>query len=370
MSVVEEVDRPSVDSELFNAAMAAFCVLCAGLGAGLTMGMLSLDITKLEIKAINGTEAERDAASKILPLVKQHHLLLVTLLLFDSLASETLPIFLDELVPSYMAVAISVCLMLIFGEIIPSAIFTGPAQLQTAASLVKLVQLLMSLFYPITYPISKILDHVFGVEEHSSSITRSDMETMIKMQRSGGYQALADSDDNPNSSSSSGNKPTGKSSSKSNKIGNEDTDDDDDDDNEDDEEELEGLHTITDVDIDVDVELGMTGNNTHTHHADPHNQTHHPYKGAAHSTEEKHGGSLNTHEVNLMLGVLNLSKLNIRDCMLTMDRVYSISSKMRLDSTGLTEILQSGFSRIPVYFKQKRSSVVGYMLVKELIVVR
>lgn len=61
-------------------------------------GLLSLDITKLEIKSITGTEKEKSAAVCVLPIIKQHHLLLVTLLLFNSLANETLPIFLGALV--------------------------------------------------------------------------------------------------------------------------------------------------------------------------------------------------------------------------------------------------------------------------------
>jgi metal transporter CNNM len=61
-------------------------------------GLLSLDITKLEIKSITGSEREKAAAIAVLPIVQQHHLLLVTLLLFNSLANETLPIFLGALV--------------------------------------------------------------------------------------------------------------------------------------------------------------------------------------------------------------------------------------------------------------------------------
>jgi len=61
-------------------------------------GLLSLDITKLEIKSITGTDREKSAAVCVLPIIKQHHLLLVTLLLFNSLANETLPIFLGALV--------------------------------------------------------------------------------------------------------------------------------------------------------------------------------------------------------------------------------------------------------------------------------
>lgn len=82
--------------------MGVCCVVIAGLAAGLTMGLLSLDASKLEIKAMVGTPQEKIAALRLLPIVKKHHLLLVTLLLSNSMASESLPIFLGEVVPNYI----------------------------------------------------------------------------------------------------------------------------------------------------------------------------------------------------------------------------------------------------------------------------
>ena len=44
-------------------------------------------------------------ATAVDPLVKKHHWLLVTLLLLNAVANEALPLFLDKLVPSWLAVA-------------------------------------------------------------------------------------------------------------------------------------------------------------------------------------------------------------------------------------------------------------------------
>ena len=66
---------------------------------------------------MTGNLKEISAASSILPLIKQHHLLLVTLLLYNALAMEALPIFLEALVPDWVAVLLSVTLVLIFGEV-------------------------------------------------------------------------------------------------------------------------------------------------------------------------------------------------------------------------------------------------------------
>lgn len=103
--------------DIYNTLMAAICVLCAGLAAGLTIGLLSLDKTKLEIKTLTGTPEEIAAAEKVLPLIKRHHLLLVSILLFNSVANESLPVFLGALVPNYIAVIISVSLVLVCGEV-------------------------------------------------------------------------------------------------------------------------------------------------------------------------------------------------------------------------------------------------------------
>ena len=65
-----------------------------------------------------GNTEEKKAAASVMPIVKQHHLLLVTLLLFNSLANESLPIFLGALVPNYVAIMISVTLILMVSFIL------------------------------------------------------------------------------------------------------------------------------------------------------------------------------------------------------------------------------------------------------------
>jgi metal transporter CNNM len=54
-----------------------------------------------------------------MPVLRHHHWLLVTLLFCNAVALETLPIFLDRVVPSAYAILISVIAILFFGEVIP-----------------------------------------------------------------------------------------------------------------------------------------------------------------------------------------------------------------------------------------------------------
>jgi metal transporter CNNM len=90
------------------------------------LGFLTLDALDIRIKMQAAVDpAEREAAEIIYPLVNRNHRLLVTLLLMNAVAYECLPLFLDELMPTYLTILFSVTVLLVFGEILPSAIFTG-----------------------------------------------------------------------------------------------------------------------------------------------------------------------------------------------------------------------------------------------------
>mmetsp|Transcript_6370 Transcript_6370/g.6870 ORF Transcript_6370/g.6870 Transcript_6370/m.6870 type:complete len:401 (+) Transcript_6370:9-1211(+) len=109
---------------------------------------------------------------------------MVTLLLMNALANEALPIFLDKLVPSYIAVILSVTIVLIFGEIIPSAVFTGPNQLAIASKLAPLVRFIMIVLTPLAWPIAKLLDKFLHEEDESSSqkYDRNELSVLVRLQ--------------------------------------------------------------------------------------------------------------------------------------------------------------------------------------------
>jgi metal transporter CNNM len=90
--------------------------------SGLTIGLLSLDYVSLQVLKNSGEPQERIYAARIIPLVRHKHLLLVTLLLCNAAAMEALPIFLDKMVPSYLAIALSVTAVLFFGECVVQAV--------------------------------------------------------------------------------------------------------------------------------------------------------------------------------------------------------------------------------------------------------
>ncbi len=76
---------------------------------------------------------------------------------FYIVANEALPVFLSGLVPEYVAIVLSTFSVLIFGEILPSSIFSGPSQLRLAASMSGVVNVLLIVFYVIARPIALFL---------------------------------------------------------------------------------------------------------------------------------------------------------------------------------------------------------------------
>ncbi|XP_059624055.1 DUF21 domain-containing protein At2g14520-like isoform X2 [Cornus florida] len=155
----------------------AFLVLLAGLMSGLTLGLMSMSLVDLEVLAKSGTPRDRLHAAKILPVVKRQHLLLCTLLLSNAAAMEALPVFLDNLVPDWGAILISVTLILLFGEIVPQSVCTRYG-LVIGAALAPVVRVLVWICFPVAYPISKLLDYLLG-EGHEPLFRRAELKTLV-----------------------------------------------------------------------------------------------------------------------------------------------------------------------------------------------
>ena len=103
----------------------------------------------------------------------------MTLLLCNAAAMEALPIVLDNIVHAVTAVVISVTAVLFFGEIIPQAVCSKHGLL-IGTIMAWPVRILMLLTFPISWPISKLLDFVLG-GEHSSLFRRSQLKALVSI---------------------------------------------------------------------------------------------------------------------------------------------------------------------------------------------
>jgi len=184
---MEEENSEGSSNIVFFALLSLFLTLFGGLMSGLTVGYLSIDELVLELKSMNGTEEEKLQAQIVEPVLSNKHWLLVTLLISNAAAMEALPLCLNQLMSEFLSVLLSVSLVLLFGEIIPQAVCTGPNQIKIAAFLAPFTRYLMLLTSPLSYPIGKILDKVLGT--HSKSrFMNSDLKSLIELHT---YTALS-----------------------------------------------------------------------------------------------------------------------------------------------------------------------------------
>ncbi|XP_022158632.1 DUF21 domain-containing protein At2g14520-like [Momordica charantia] len=154
-------------------------VIFAGLMSGLTLGLMSMSLVDLEVLAKSGTPKDRKYAAKILPVVKNQHLLLCTLLICNAAAMEALPIFLDGLVTAWGAILISVTLILLFGEIIPQSVCSRYG-LAIGSTVAPFVRVLVWVCFPVAYPISKLLDFLLG-HGRVALFRRAELKTLVNL---------------------------------------------------------------------------------------------------------------------------------------------------------------------------------------------
>ncbi|GAB2219376.1 hypothetical protein Drorol1_Dr00007011 [Drosera rotundifolia] len=174
------VETKCCETQFFiNIGVIVLLVLFAGLMSGLTLGLMSMSLVDLEVLAKSGTPRDRRHAEKIMPVVRNQHLLLCTLLICNAAAMEALPIFLDSLVTAWGAILISVTLILLFGEIIPQSVCSRYG-LAVGAAVTPVVRILVWICFPVAYPISKLLDYLLG-HDRKALFRRAELKTLVDL---------------------------------------------------------------------------------------------------------------------------------------------------------------------------------------------
>ncbi|ETO05274.1 CBS domain-containing protein, partial [Reticulomyxa filosa] len=159
-------------------------VVIGGITSGLNVSLLAVDPIKIKLMKTSRVEWDKKIVSRIGPLVENHHLLLVTLLVANALAMEALPIFLNQMVAPWLAVLISVTFVLIFGEILPQAVFSSDP-LKHGYRFACLVRTFQIILYPICMPIAWLLDRFLKHPEKRPVLFRHDeLKQMIAFIRS------------------------------------------------------------------------------------------------------------------------------------------------------------------------------------------
>ena len=163
-----------------QASLVVLLLMMSGLFSGLNLGLMALDPTELKVVTNCGNPTEQKYAKKILPVRRHGNYLLCTLLLGNVLVNSSLTILLDSLVGSgIIAVVASTAGIVVFGEIVPQSVCSRHG-LAIGSRTLWLTKLFMLLTFPLSFPISKILDFILG-EELGTIYNRKQLLEMIKV---------------------------------------------------------------------------------------------------------------------------------------------------------------------------------------------
>uniref|UniRef100_A0A669BY65 Metal transporter n=1 Tax=Oreochromis niloticus TaxID=8128 RepID=A0A669BY65_ORENI len=258
MLVVEE--KKSLLPMWLQVIMISCLLVLSGMFSGLNLGLMALDPMELRIVQSCGTEKEKKYARKIEPIRSKGNYLLCSLLLGNVLVNTTLTILLDDLIGSGLgAVVASTIGIVIFGEIVPQALCSRHG-LAVGANTILLTKFFMFLTFPLSFPVSKLLDFLLG-QEIGTVYNREKLVEMLKV-------------------------------------------------------------------------------------TEPYND-------------------LVKEELNMIQGALELRTKTVEDVMTPLANCFMIQADAVLDFNTMSEIMESGYTRIPVY-DEERSNIVDILYVKDL----
>jgi metal transporter CNNM len=128
--------------------------------SGLNLSLMSLEVSDLNRRAKHGNRY----AKAVLPLRRNSHLSLASILLTNVAVISSTSLVLEHHFNGFIAAAASTLLIVIFGEIIPQALFVKHA-LRVTARLVPLLKVMIIITYPVAKPLQLLLDTLFGQEK-------------------------------------------------------------------------------------------------------------------------------------------------------------------------------------------------------------
>lgn len=160
-------------SPLVTVAIVFATVSISAVCSGLNVSIMALETADLRRKAKLG---DRDAR-RVLPLRRNIHLTLSAILLTNVAAVSATSLVLESVFFGLLAGLISTLLIVIFGEILPQALFVRRA-LKVCSRLTPLLRFMIVITYPISKPLQLLLDVLFK-SERARLQTRHELGLMI-----------------------------------------------------------------------------------------------------------------------------------------------------------------------------------------------
>ncbi|KAF6777161.1 hypothetical protein AHF37_03701 [Paragonimus kellicotti] len=153
--------------------------------SGLHIGLLKLDKVMLQVVKNAGSPAEQKYASVIMPVRENGNRLLCTLLLSNVAVNVIFSIMADKVIGTgILAIVSATFMLLIFAELLPQSLCTNYGLLIGAKTII-LTQFLLFFTAPVSYPVSLLLDRIFG-EEIGQVYNREKLKALILTQKNYG----------------------------------------------------------------------------------------------------------------------------------------------------------------------------------------
>jgi metal transporter CNNM len=135
-------------------------ILFSAVCSGLNIAVMALDPADLKRKAKLGNRQ----AKRVLPLRRQTHLTLASILLVNVAAVSANSLVLEQRLNGWLAGVLSTLLIVVFGEIIPQALFSRNP-LAWSSAFAPLLKLMIYVTYIISRPLQLLLDRLFPHEQ-------------------------------------------------------------------------------------------------------------------------------------------------------------------------------------------------------------
>jgi metal transporter CNNM len=170
----------------------AIVIILIGLSAlcsGLNVALMSLDIDDLRRKTkLGNTKAKRAYYFR-----ERTHLTLAAILLSNVAAVSATSLVLESVLYGLIAGVVTTLLTVIFGEILPQAIFSRRA-LSYMSKLSPVIRLMIIVTYPVSKPLQLLLDRLFDDPPANHLHTRHELGILIS-EHSGQQESELDDDE-------------------------------------------------------------------------------------------------------------------------------------------------------------------------------